>query len=569
MAVNGGELRHRIAAVAGRRGSGRIPIATVSGVASTTPGMIEWFDRRTPVTMITTKSIQRTPNPGNREPIIVEPAPGCFGNAVGLRNPGIQRSIENLVALRRRDTLSALLTVSLSAATTEDFVALATSCVPVADVVELNYSCPHAAAGYGADIGRDESAIAEITAAVVAAVPTVPVLVKLTPTVSDVARMAGVAVGAGACGVTAINTAGPAVYLHARSGVPILSNPPDGRGGTSGRWIHGRALEVVAAVRAAVGAGPVIVGMGGVTSPEEAAALYDAGADIVGVGSALSRVHQRHWGRYLASLSSGGTHADQAPAVRADADMAYRDATVAARRDLGAGLFELDLSPGVGATPGQTVFLWIPGVGEKPFAPAVTTEEYSTFLIKRRGPFTEAAAALTAGDPIYIRGPYGDSWQPPRGADAPSTWMLLGAGSGAAALPAVAATIIAAGGAVTTAIGLREELTAGVVTGALESLGALRIIPDAGRPGRVIGAIGELCAQEQCDGAWVCGPEPFMEASAEKLVAAGIDPARIYLSLERSMRCGVGMCGECHHGGRLTCQYGTVLSWNAYTEVSR
>lgn len=609
-------LRDRIARrAAARTGSaGTIPIATVSGVASTTPGMIEWFDRETSVTIITTKSIQLRPNPGNREPIITEPRPGCYGNAVGLRNPGVEESVAALAALRRRHELRALLAVSVSGATVEDFVALARRCAPVADILELNYSCPHASAGYGADIGRDEAAIAAITAAVVREVVPMPVLVKLTPNVPDIARMAGIAVTAGAAGVTAVNTVGPATYLHPATGRAVLTNPPDGRGGMSGRWIQERARAAVQAIRTALGPTPLIVGMGGVSDSDGAGGLVAAGADVVGIGSALAGVHQRDWASFLAGIGAAGAcisdrvakHAAtlcdteisggaerRAPSSHAPKEiypsicnnfpytalgMSLVPQEVRRRRELGDGLFELDIAPvasdrdTAGATPsaipppgpGQSVFLWIPGVGEKPLAPALVDAGTQTFLIRRRGPFTEAAGALSPGDQVALRGPYGDRWEPPVGGAGPM--LLVGAGSGIATLPPVAAAIARRGGTVITTIALREPVAEGAVTAALRERGLVRIVPDAARPGRLLDHLATIATENGCAAAWICGPEPFMAAAAAALEGSGIPSERRFLSLERSMRCGVGMCGECHHGGRLTCQYGTVVTWRGMHE---
>jgi len=581
---------------------GHTPIATVSGVASTTVGMIDWFDRETPVAMITTKSVQLHPNPGNREPIITEPEPGSFGNAVGLKNPGVDVAVAELRDLRRRwsldDMTHPLLAVSLSAVTPVEFVALALASRDVADLLELNYSCPHAAAGYGADIGRDETAIAAITAAVVAAVPGTPILVKLTPNVPDIARMASVAVAAGAAGVTAINTVGPEVYRHRETGAPILSNPPDGRGGQSGEWVRAAALDAVAAIRNRLGAEAVIVGMGGVATAADVAAMRQAGVDVVGVGSALARVHQRDWRRYLAELASGGgvaapqgiggdaPHGERprsgrptAPALlRETAGMHLAPWTVTARRELGDGLFELDIRPArsdaasrdpaarqnfgpARFAPGRSVFLWLPAVGEKPFAPAVvegaatpttahapqSTPEL-TFLIRRRGPVTEALGALEPGSAVYLRGPYGDAHVPRQAVPDRSGYLHQ-----------EAAAIRADGGAVTTLIATRQPIRPGATIGALEALGPLEIVEDLGVVGRVLQEIPRVARAANIQRAFVCGPEPFMSRATTALSTAGIPATEIFLSLERPMRCGVGMCGECHNRGRLTCQYGTIV----------
>ena len=164
----------------------RVKLATVSGVLTTSARLVEWLDAAAPaVGMITTKSYELRPNPGYREPVLVEAEPGCYGNAVGLRNPGMGRGLQELRALRRRRTLRALLNVSLSASSAEDFALLAAAFEEEADLLELNFSCPHARGGYGAAIGSRPELVAEYVRAVRAATRAF-VLVKLTPNVEDI-----------------------------------------------------------------------------------------------------------------------------------------------------------------------------------------------------------------------------------------------------------------------------------------------------------------------------------------------------------------------------------------------
>lgn len=581
-------IRERAAIRAGE--SAQIPIATVSGIASTTAGMIAWFDRATPVTIITTKSFQLQPNPGNREPIITEALPGCFGNAVGLRNPGIRTAVAQLAELRGKGGLSALLLVSLSGTTAEDFAELARHAAPHADMVELNYSCPHATKGYGSDIGKDRDAIRDITAAVVEAIGEIPVIVKLTPNVPDIAEMAEAAISGGAAGVSAINTVGPALYRHPEANAGILTNPPDGRGGQSGEWVREIAVQAVRAIRDRIGSIPVLIAMGGVATPEDAAILWDAGADVVGVGSALARSHQRDWPGYLQALANGPARAAgrppapgsahplraraalrPVPSLRAAAGMELRPHTVVATREIGGELFELDVEPALGVEPGQSVFIWIPGIGEKPFAPACTNSRedngspVTTFLVKRRGPVTRAIGALRAGNRLYIRGPYGDAWTLPEGAGAGGSALLLAAGSGMATVPAVAERFHAAGYRVHAAFGVRSSISGSLVLATTGRWASVDVVPDQGQEGRVLQRIASAVSDRAAAGhpvrqAWVCGPQRFMDSAIHALRAEGLPAGKIALSLEQMMRCGVGMCGECHHHGLLTCQYGTVIS---------
>jgi dihydroorotate dehydrogenase electron transfer subunit len=543
--------------------------------------MIRWFDRHTTVTVITTKSFQLSANSGYPEPIVLQTASGSLVNSVGLRNPGIDAAVKELKDLRTSSPPGALLNVSLSGKDAPEFTALAVRAAVVADILELNYSCPHASGGYGADIGRDEGAVTEITRAVVGAVPDLPVLVKLPPDVPDIASLAVAAVRAGAAGITAVNTAGPVIPRLPSLDGPVFCNPRNGQGGKSGSWIFETARDAIASIRGALGNGPILFGMGGVCTPEDAAVLRRAGADVVGAGSVLATLHQRDWGRLVTDLAAGdgtpGTRAgvtgDNGPSgpgksagiedrSSPEDDFGYRSVGVHSLRELGDDLFELELRderrrrPDVPqrmdkARPGRTVFLYIPGVGEKPFTTALT--DPLTFLVRRRGPFTRALGGLKEGDPIYIRGPYGDPHYP---AGRMRT-LLLGGGSGVAALPLIAEGVIKTEGEVVTLAGFRRAVAAGAVEAALSQYGPCQSVPDSS-DGGVLSRIPRTVSEYGPSVCYIVGPEKFMAAAAS-LIWRENPAIKIYFSLERSMRCGIGVCGECHHSGRLTCQYGTIV----------
>lgn len=568
-----------------------IPLATVSGIATTNPGMIRWFLRETVATVITTKSYQVEPNPGNREPVITEPEPGSFGNAVGLRNPGLAIAREELTDLRRCwDAVQPLpsggtpdsgapngseptdqephrppplLNVSIAGRDETEFRRLAEGLAPLADLLELNLSCPHASGGYGAAVGCDPGAVESCTRAAVEAAGGTPVLAKLTPNTSRIGEIAQRAVAAGAAGIVAINTVGPEQYRERETGTVILNNPAlDGRGGKSGRWVRDRALECVREIRAAVGPKVPIIGMGGVERREDALAMRAAGADVVGVGSALALVHQRDWPAMLRAITEPGT----VPTVRyrSTADMDFRRFTVSERRELGGDLYELVLQGTLDFEPGQSCFLRLPEVGEKPFSPALA--DPATFLIRRRGPFTLALGDLEPGDQVYLRGPYGEGSGVINSGNAlgvarrtPGIALILAAGSGAAPVPRLAMRLHGAGLPVRVWLGLRDEVSRTPLAREIRRHGSLHVVHDRGTLGRVIeeaatspdahaGRIGSL---------WVIGPDPFMTAAATRFLASGVSPEAIRFSLEQEMLCGVGLCGMCHDDGRLTCRFGT------------
>jgi dihydroorotate dehydrogenase (NAD+) catalytic subunit len=150
------------------------------------------------------------------------------------------------------------------------------------DLIEVNISCPNVHDEFGTPFAADAVAAAEVTAAVKGAVAgRVPVLVKLSPNVADIAAIARAVEAAGADGISAINTlTGMIIDVHARR--PVLANRT---GGLSGPAIRPVAVRCVYEIYQAVQV--PIVGIGGVSSGRDAVEMIMAGATAVGVGSAV------------------------------------------------------------------------------------------------------------------------------------------------------------------------------------------------------------------------------------------------------------------------------------------
>lgn len=542
-------------------------LTTVSGVASTKPALIRFFDRKVEaVSIITTKSFQVTVNPGNREPVICETERGVFGNSVGLRNPGLEQALWELETLRATHPLRSLLNVSLSANTVEDFITLVRSFDEVADLVELNFSCPHVLSGYGAAIGCDPNIAASYVSAIKRATRdcNAPLFIKLTPNVEDIGTIAKAALEAGADGLVAINTVGPIVHIDPVSNTPILQNNLGGKGGLSGRAVYADALGAIRAIRDAVGPAVPLIGMGGVFTAEEAAAMIEAGSDAVGVGSALGCVDQRNWPQYLTSIKQGAEaqlrseeyHGPSATSfLITERQMAYRRHTVVEVHHYGASTAIITLDGVLDAKAGQFAFLWLPQVGEKPFS--VAHNDPLTFIVKERGPFSKALCSLQEGDELYVRGLYGAELENRRTERA----LLIGGGTGVAVLPSLAEKLKDQGTAMTILIGTSEEAEGEALLGAeLSPYGPFSCIFDDGRPGRVLDNL-DAIALGSDDAAYLVGPEIFMAIAARKLLARGIAKENLYLSMERMTLCGIGMCGECACGDRLTCRWGTFMDY--------
>jgi dihydroorotate dehydrogenase (subfamily 1) family protein len=548
---------------------GEVHISTVSGVASTKPQLVNYFDKKIPaVEIITTKSFQVKPNPGNREPVICEPEVGSFGNSVGLRNPGMEASRPPLEKLKK-EGMRALLNVSLSASNVEDFVTLVNYFDDVADTLELNFSCPHAASGYGASIGCDINIATEYVREITARTRDrkSPILVKLTPNVPNIGQIAASVVSAGADGIVAINTVGPNLYTEKHSGAPILNNKIGGKGGASGTWVKERALTAVKEIRAAVGDEVFILGMGGVSTGADAARMVEAGADAVGIGSAFGTVSQAEWKNWLEAVKgeaetilSGHAAANESSRFLISYNrMEYEPHTVTKLTPFGQDMLIIELSGMLPATAGQFAFLFLPGVGEKPFS--VAHNSPLTFLIKRRGEFTKALFDLKPGDTVFTRGLYGAEMD---GAKTDRAILLAG-GSGVAVLPSICRKLSAEHTELEILVGsVRDEKDKdgyGILEKELSQYGHYHSIADDGVPGRVIDALPSYIHGSSV-AAYLVGPEKFMAKAASVLMKAGLPSDRIFLSMERMTLCGIGMCGECVCGDRLTCQWGTFMSYD-------
>ncbi|AEC02248.1 dihydroorotate dehydrogenase [Parasphaerochaeta coccoides] len=559
-----------------------VALTTVSGVATTQPGLIAWCDREIPdFAILTTKSFQVAPNPGNPEPVICETIPGNFGNSVGLRNPGMTVALEQLRELRKRHSLRAYLLVSLSASNPDDFITLVKAFDGVCDGIELNFSCPHASSGYGSSIGCDPHiassyvrAIRENTALIH------PLFIKLTPNVEDIGIVARSVMEAGADGLTAINTVGPWMHTDPVSGTPILQNALGGKGGASGKWVRARALECVREIRQAVGQHVPLIGMGGATYGTDVAAFIEAGADAVGLGSVLGRVEQAAWPMFVSSVRQTATtvlagkqsahqstnqstppvqHMPEKDMVRQERGMAYVRHIVLSKVMYDEATAVITLDGHLECQSGQFTFLWLPGIGEKPFS--VAESEPFTFIIKVRGKVSAALVALESGDSVYVRGVYGASLTIPRTDDA----LLIAGGTGVAVLPDMTRRLAQQGTRIRILTGTTSTVSKGtpaLLEAELSQYGEFTCVPDDGVPARVLDYVEKHVETSVPTEVFIIGPEKFMARAARLMLSRGIGAEHIHLSMEKLTLCGIGMCGACVCGERLTCQYGTFMTYD-------
>ncbi len=228
---------------------------------------------------VVTKSIGLTPRVGYPNPTVVQTKCGLI-NAMGLPNPGIA---EYAGEIRHAKTVLAVpLIVSVYGFSAEEFVTVAKAVAEAgADAVELNVSCPHVKET-GSEIGQNSKILATVVKKVKASVHK-PVIVKLSPNVTDIVELAEASVEAGADALTAINTV-RAMAIDVETAQPILSNK---RGGLSGPAVKPIALRCVYDISEKVKT--PIIGCGGIATWQDAVEFLLAGASAVQIGTAIAQ----------------------------------------------------------------------------------------------------------------------------------------------------------------------------------------------------------------------------------------------------------------------------------------
>lgn len=225
---------------------------------------------------IITKGTSLKPRPGNKPPRICE-TPGGMLNSIGLQNPGVEYFAKNdLPWLRKFDTK---IIVNACGSTIEEYVEL---CKILNDLdidgVELNLSCPNVKAGCLA-FGTTYEGVKEVTSQVRKVLDRKPLIVKLTPNVTDITMPAKGAEDAGANGISAINTLlGMKIDINKRR--PVLAN---NTGGLSGPVVKPVAVRMVYQIAQTVKI--PILGLGGIMTGEDAIEFMLAGATAVSIGS--------------------------------------------------------------------------------------------------------------------------------------------------------------------------------------------------------------------------------------------------------------------------------------------
>jgi len=404
-------------------------------------------------------------------------------------------------------------------------------------------------------MGQDPEMVKAIVSAVKAAVD-VPVIPKLTPNVDRIEDIGLAALEAGADGLCAINTVGPG-YTESH-GHSVLSN---GMGGMSGSGVLPTALKCIRALKTITD--KPIIGCGGLSTADDCRAAISAGASIIGVGSALTGMDTEDMNTYFRQLQTDldkGTNKAKA-GLNLDLDMDFAPYKVVANDPVCDDITVVTLDGNINIQAGEYVFVWIPGVGEKPFS--CLTDSPLRLAVIDVGQFTSACYQLKPGDEVYIRGPHGAPVMPKDEANI----ICVAGGTGLAAVYQVARDFgsndtpaqIFAGARSADRLYFTEEC---------KDIAEVHIATDdgsAGFNGRVTDALRDYLETLDANTLartefYNCGPEPMIHA-AEAVQREFVESSQMFSAIDYTTKCGVGICGACASpDGRRICVDGPFIN---------
>ena len=251
------------------------PVGTASGTFQL--AACRWFYDVAQMGAICTKGVSPVPWEGNPGPRTAE-CPGGMVNAVGLQNPGVDHYLVD--ELPKLKEMGATVITNVAGHSDDDYAEVVAKLADsAADMLEINVSCPNVSHG-GMSVGTDPVALGRLMDRL-RPMTDKPMIVKLTPNVTDIAAIARAAAESGADALSLINTL-VGMRIDIRTGEPIIANRT---GGVSGPCVFPVALGCVWRVRQALPDIPII-GIGGIDSGEKALEFLYAGANAVEVGAA-------------------------------------------------------------------------------------------------------------------------------------------------------------------------------------------------------------------------------------------------------------------------------------------
>jgi len=529
-----------------------------SGIITTTADSILRIAQEIPeIGILTTKSVGPVEKEGNKEPILASLGDGTFINAVGLANPGAEEFASEIKEIHPLPNGKFLMT-SIFGSTAEELQKVAKTVAPYSDGLELNFSCPHAGSGYGLAIGSSPELTKEMTKAVKEVVG-IPIFVKLPPIIESIKVVTSAALEGGADGLTAVNTFGP-------NPTELLSL---GKGGMSGRILKEKGLacmqklsEIVRKFEKEKGKKITIIAVGGIESAQDVKDYAKSGAEFFGIGSALAGMNNETLKKYFAVLEKKLQNYDslfEPVFPETESKMKYGKYKIVKIDQIADDLKIFHFDKGIeGAKPGQFIFAKV-DKHEKPFS--VACDRPLSLLVRKVGIFTSRLFELKEGEEVNMRGPYGKGFTYESAIDT----ILVGGGCGVAPLYFLAKELnrrgrkvnVFIGGKTKNQIAFKEEF---------KKLPGVELIISTddgseGEKGFVTVALEKwLNSNPGKYSFYNCGPEIMISKVMD--IEKKASPALIESSIERYMKCGVGLCGSCSMDGLRTCVDGPIFSSN-------
>jgi dihydroorotate dehydrogenase electron transfer subunit len=211
--------------------------------------------------------------------------------------------------------------------------------------------------------------------------------------------------------------------------------------------------------------------------------------------------------------------------------------------------------------PGQFAMVWIPGINELPMSVMISKESgKAAFTVRKHGTASTGLFNIPVGGKIGIRGPYGNAFDIKSG-----KLLLVGGGTGLVPMMRLL-TFVKPTDDVTILIGAKsknevffEDLANNLLKNNLHNVIISTDDGSYGEKGFVTDIVEKLVSESHFDGVYTCGPEKMMYKTVRSAYSRGIF---VQASLERMMKCGVGICGSCCIGEDLACKDGTIFDGN-------
>ena len=514
--------------------------------------------------IVTTKSVGPEKRNGHSAPVIYDWGCGLI-NAVGLSTPGI----DEFVSRFGYGVVDFPLIVSIFGKEVDDFPLLAQKLDSLDfTFLELNISCPNVMDEFDTPFSFSAELTSQITRSVKDRTCK-PVIVKLSSNTQDLVSVARSAENSGADAICIMNTVGPGMVIDISTGFPVLWNK---RGGISGDAVLPLTVKNVYDVYNEVSI--PIIGTGGVSSTGSALQVMMAGASLYGIGSAvytkglrvfkdveegiLEFLHNNHFESSEEVI--GLAHKQKKvsfyripkPVINEDQKRKnikfvvspVKELLKADEHSINTLFFEQQgLSK---PAPGQFFMLWIPGLDQKPYSVSYYDENRIGFSLMARGTFSTSLLGLTCGEPVGLHGPLGKSFE----LQQYDNYLLVGGGIGVAPLIFSASELVKLGKGVNILAGGRTWASINWIIPLLEKIAKYSQIKtffctedgSFGEQGLITdhlqGVIERVCP----DFALVCGPEIFIKKA---LTLFKINSVPGEASIDRMMKCGLGLCGSC------------------------